>query len=99
MNIKILMGMSSYFLSTLPKYGGKSWQGIQKSGRVDKNHVLGLWHLATKNIRRLAITALMSSKQKREGSLLNSLFVFSEPLVGFEPTTPRLQITCSGQLS
>ena len=24
---------------------------------------------------------------------------FSEPLVGFEPTTPRLQITCSGQLS
>ena len=22
-----------------------------------------------------------------------------EPLVGFEPTTPRLQITCSGQLS
>ena len=27
--------------------------------------------------------------------LLNSFF---EPLVGFEPTTPRLQITCSGQL-
>ncbi len=26
----------------------------------------------------------------------SSLF---EPLVGFEPTTPRLQITCSGQLS
>ena len=26
------------------------------------------------------------------------LFSF-EPLVGFEPTTPRLQITCSGQLS
>ena len=24
---------------------------------------------------------------------------FVEPLVGFEPTTPRLQITCSGQLS
>ena len=24
---------------------------------------------------------------------------FLEPLVGFEPTTPRLQITCSGQLS
>ena len=22
-----------------------------------------------------------------------------EPLVGFEPTTPRLQTTCSGQLS
>ena len=34
----------------------------------------------------------------------NHPFVFNptlagEPLVGFEPTTPRLQITCSGQLS
>ena len=28
-----------------------------------------------------------------------SKFHFFEPLVGFEPTTPRLQITCSGQLS
>ena len=26
-------------------------------------------------------------------------FSVEEPLVGFEPTTPRLQITCSGQLS
>ena len=30
---------------------------------------------------------------------LNGNGFFSEPLVGFEPTTPRLQITCSGQLS
>ena len=30
----------------------------------------------------------------------SSLYFFPfEPLVGFEPTTPRLQITCSGQLS
>ncbi len=28
-----------------------------------------------------------------------SYSVSFEPLVGFEPTTPRLQITCSGQLS
>ena len=28
-------------------------------------------------------------------SILNSF----EPIEGFEPTTPRLQITCSGQLS
>ena len=28
-----------------------------------------------------------------------SNYIFFEPLVGFEPTTPRLQITCSGQLS
>ena len=30
--------------------------------------------------------------------MINSIY-FEEPLVGFEPTTPRLQITCSGQLS
>ena len=33
---------------------------------------------------------------------VHPFFIFSyifEPLVGFEPTTPRLQITCSGQLS
>ena len=29
----------------------------------------------------------------------NWLSPILEPLVGFEPTTPRLQITCSGQLS
>ena len=27
------------------------------------------------------------------------MIIHFEPLVGFEPTTPRLQITCSGQLS
>ena len=31
--------------------------------------------------------------------LLFQSSTFLEPLVGFEPTTPRLQITCSGQLS
>ena len=31
--------------------------------------------------------------------IIQSSFLFVEPLVGFEPTTPRLQITCSGQLS
>ena len=36
-----------------------------------------------------------NKKEKRLDSYSN-LF---EPLVGFEPTTPRLQITCSGQLS
>ena len=38
-----------------------------------------------------------SKKRESASSLMRSLF--SEPLVGFEPTTPRLQITCSGQLS
>ena len=46
--------------------------------------IYSLPHLAT------LVFALMS---------LAWLLSFSEPLVGFEPTTPRLQITCSGQLS
>ena len=37
-------------------------------------------------------------KQKKDLPLRHILHL-SEPLVGFEPTTPRLQITCSGQLS
>ena len=32
-------------------------------------------------------------------TIAKAIFFQSEPLVGFEPTTPRLQITCSGQLS
>jgi hypothetical protein len=40
----------------------------------------------------------MLEKKKSAGDNDYSLR-FSEPLVGFEPTTPRLQITCSGQLS
>ena len=40
---------------------------------------------------------MRNEKWKTNFSLLISLFF--EPLVGFEPTTPRLQITCSGQLS
>ncbi len=42
-------------------------------------------------------------KRKEEEVYKKSVSVernaFFEPLVGFEPTTPRLQITCSGQLS
>ena len=36
--------------------------------------------------------------RKKVVSIIETTF-FLEPLVGFEPTTPRLQITCSGQLS
>ena len=38
-------------------------------------------------------------KRKPTYKLPSLRCVLSEPLVGFEPTTPRLQITCSGQLS
>ena len=53
------------------------------------------------------VFALFKSRNKRtifkqydkdRCSIFVLRFLF-EPLVGFEPTTPRLQITCSGQLS
>ena len=38
--------------------------------------------------------------KRKSGQTSFDLYPLSfEPLVGFEPTTPRLQITCSGQLS
>ena len=40
---------------------------------------------------------LIHTNRKRVPRRCGTLFL--EPLVGFEPTTPRLQITCSGQLS
>ena len=39
------------------------------------------------------------SKLKIESPFGTLYLLVLEPLVGFEPTTPRLQITCSGQLS
>ena len=36
-------------------------------------------------------------KRKPTYKLPSLRCVLSEPLVGFEPTTPRLQITCCGQ--
>ena len=59
--------------------------------------------------RKLKEWVVMDSNHRRHSQQIYSLphlatlvttqFSFSEPLVGFEPTTPRLQITCSGQLS
>ena len=46
----------------------------------------------------------MLSQTRRQNKIMKNIqryaaFSTFEPLVGFEPTTPRLQITCSGQLS
>ena len=50
------------------------------------------WIRTTEDVRQLSYSQLHLAT-------LVSALIFSEPLVGFEPTTPRLQITCSGQLS
>ena len=43
---------------------------------------------------------MLNGQIKHEKRIGNAYPLFvCEPLVGFEPTTPRLQITCSGQLS
>ena len=47
-----------------------------------------------KILRLLKNLNTMFTKKVNQVSLIHF-----EPLVGFEPTTPRLQITCSGQLS
>ena len=46
----------------------------------------------------------MLKKTYRQNKIMKNIQRYAaeqpfEPLVGFEPTTPRLQITCSGQLS
>ena len=61
-----------------------------------------LWEQMDSNHRRWKPADLQSAPFGRSGILPILLFqssTFFEPLVGFEPTTPRLQITCSGQLS
>ena len=45
---------------------------------------------------RSAAIATMRTSQNMLYNMSKPLF---EPIEGFEPTTPRLQITCSGQLS
>ena len=50
--------------------------------------------------RRLWHITMSGREEKRKSTNIASVLIcFGEPLVGFEPTTPRLQITCSGQLS
>ena len=59
--------------------------GWIRTTEVERQQIYSLPHLATLEHTQFLI--------------FQSSCFFSEPLVGFEPTTPRLQITCSGQLS
>ena len=49
-------------------------------------------------MRVLCAGKVKDNKKSTRFRKKSSTFSF-EPLVGFEPTTPRLQITCSDQLS
>ena len=69
----------------------------------------GWWWIRTTEVERQQIYSLPHLAALETTLVVNRLvfgepydsigFRRSEPLVGFEPTTPRLQITCSGQLS
>ena len=80
------------------------------SGKRDSNPRPLAWKanaLPTELLPLIKLWAKMDSNHRRRTSadLQSAPFGHSgirpkkEPLVGFEPTTPRLQITCSGQLS
>ena len=56
-----------------------------------------MWGEQDSNLRSLTTTELQSVPFGRSG--ISPVFFIIEPPEGFEPTTPRLQITCSGQLS
>ena len=58
-----------------------------------------LWAKMDSNHRRHKPADLQSAPFGHSGIRPSKLALYFEPLVGFEPTTPRLQITCSGQLS
>ena len=64
---------------------------------------VGEWEEMDSNHRRRTPADLQSAPFGHSGifpSILRyNLVVVYEPMEGFEPTTPRLQITCSGQLS
>ena len=57
-----------------------------------------LWEKMDSNHRRYKPADLQSAPFGHSGILPKILRTF-EPMEGIEPTTPRLQITCSGQLS
>ena len=73
----------SFQVSVLPMKCGQRWI---RTTEVERQQIYSLPHLATLETTHVFVFVV-------------PVFASEEPLVGFEPTTPRLQITCSGQLS
>ena len=80
----------------LPQFFFSKGQSFQKKSPTPK---IGLsWEKMDSNHRRYKPADLQSAPFGHSGILPKFLRTF-EPMEGIEPTTPRLQITCSGQLS
>ena len=60
--------------------------------------IYGIIRIGDRLTRKKCVEGLLVDENKK-GYASVTYPSFLEPLVGFEPTTPRLQITCSGQLS
>ena len=86
---RLMLYQLSYFRKTKdfskPQECGQRWI---RTTEVERQQIYSLPHLATLVFAQLIFQRSISFSAS-----------FLEPLVGFEPTTPRLQITCSGQLS
>ena len=63
---------------------------FNKWGEQDSN----LWRWKPADLQSALVGRLSISPKNQQINMINI-----EPVEGFEPTTPRLQITCSGQLS
>ena len=61
--------------------------------------IYGIIRIGHRLMRKKSMEGLLVSGNKKKDMPVRHILHLSEPLVGFEPTTPRLQITCSGQLS
>ena len=68
-----------------------------KRSRSDKLHRIMFYHHIASEAQPCNTSDMQIQKNETKLKVLSRHHF--EPLVGFEPTTPRLQITCSGQLS
>ena len=75
-----------FFTPLRMRSGGRGWI---RTTEGENQQIYSLPHLATLEHAQKPVFFIFSPDS----------FRLLEPLVGFEPTTPRLQITCSGQLS
>ena len=89
----------SYFRKNKPHQGSLS---MSSSDACNPDR-FRKWEEMDSNHRRRTPADLQSAPFGHSGIFPNilryNLVVVYEPMEGFEPTTPRLQITCSGQLS
>ena len=93
----------SYFRKNKPHQGSLS---LSSSDACNPDRFGKKWEEMDSNHRRRTPADLQSAPFGHSGIFPIFLFTAAlsrsktlEPMEGFEPTTPRLQITCSGQLS